>query len=220
MPADCSPGANLAAYKCLSCLSVSELLIIYLVVLADAETSGYSLPADQARLLEDAACWTCLSDKQLLQAAISANAQDILSEETPVSELRERIKCLLCATPKQIKAIIAMLVCKLGSPGGSCTENREAAPLMSLLCTGNRPQVIIDWAYCPPDTWNIYREIDGGGFAFLDSMSGALNTYTDATLTCPGGDPQSIAGYYVVGVWDAVEGTNSNQDTLSVEQVP
>jgi len=114
MPLDCTPGTNLALYKCLSCLTVDELLKIWLVVLADSPNSGYTLPNDAATLLQDAACWACLSDKQLLQAAISANAQDVLSSEMTVNEIRDRIRCLLCASPKAIKAMLAMLICRMG----------------------------------------------------------------------------------------------------------
>lgn len=114
MPENCTPSANLATYKCLSCLSIDELLKLWVVILADSDRSGYSLPTDLPQLLEDAACWTCLSDKQLLQAAISANAQDIEDGAT-LQEIREKIKCLLCANPKQVKAALAMLVCKIGA---------------------------------------------------------------------------------------------------------
>jgi len=99
---------RLETFKCLSCLSESDLLKVMLVVLADASTSGYTLPGDTAQLLEDSACWACLSDKQLLQAQVSALAEDI-ETGTTLEEFRNKIKCLLCAQPKQIRAAVAYL---------------------------------------------------------------------------------------------------------------
>jgi hypothetical protein len=113
MPEICTPAANLAAYKCLACLSVDELLKFWVIVLADVDGSGYTLPDDLPQLMEDASCWACLSDKQLLQATVSANAQDVEGEST-VQAIRDKAKCLLCANPKQIKAILAMLICRAG----------------------------------------------------------------------------------------------------------
>lgn len=107
----CTPTKRLSTYKCLSCLSVSELLALLVIIEADNTRSGYTLPGDGAKLMQDAACWTCLTDKQLLQSIVSARAEFIESTTT-VQDIRNKIKCLLCGNPKQIKAALAMLTCK------------------------------------------------------------------------------------------------------------
>lgn len=113
MPADCTPSANLSTYKCLACLSTTELLMLLVVILADAGGT-YTLPDDLSTLMQDAACWGCLSDKQLLQASVSALAQDIEADAT-LDEIRAKIACLKCANPGQIKSAIAMLICQNSS---------------------------------------------------------------------------------------------------------
>jgi len=85
-------------------------LKLLVVILADKSGSSYTLPGDTASLLEDSACWKCLTDKQILQAIISALAEDIESDST-VEEIRAKIQCLLCADPKTVKAAIGYLVC-------------------------------------------------------------------------------------------------------------
>ena len=115
MPAVCTPSANLSIYSCLSCLSKDELLKLLVVILADVAESGYTLPADTPQLLQDSACLTCLDDKKLLQYTVSALAQDVESGST-VAEIRDKIKCLLCANPRQIKAALAHLICRLSPP--------------------------------------------------------------------------------------------------------
>lgn len=111
MALTCTPAARLAFLPCLSCLSDSELDKAFVVALAESEGT-YSLPTDSAQLVEDSACYTCLSDKQLKQALVSAYLENYLPNIT-LSEIRERLKCLQCATPKQVKAMQAFLTCKV-----------------------------------------------------------------------------------------------------------
>jgi hypothetical protein len=107
----CAPAALLAKLSCLKCLSESELNKVFVLALA-AGTDNYTLPDNLNTLLENSACFTCLSDKQLLQALVSAYVEDNLPELT-IEEIRERIKCLNCATPKQVKAAMVYLTCVL-----------------------------------------------------------------------------------------------------------
>lgn len=111
MAITCTPKARLAALPCLSCLSDSELDKAFVVALADSEGT-YDLPTDSAQLVEDSACFTCLSDKQLKQALVSAYLEDN-SPGITLDEIRSRLKCLQCATPKQILAAQVYLTCKV-----------------------------------------------------------------------------------------------------------
>lgn len=110
MALTCTPAARLAYLSCLSCLSDSELDKAFVIALADSEGS-YRLPTDSAQLVEDSACFTCLSDKQLKQALVSAYLEENAPEVT-LDDIRERLKCLQCATPKQILAATVYLTCK------------------------------------------------------------------------------------------------------------
>lgn len=110
MAITCTPAARLSYLSCLSCLSDSELDQAFVVALADGDGS-YSLPTQASQLVADAACFTCLSDKQLKQALVSAYLQDN-SPNITIGEIRNRLKCLRCASPKQIKAIQVYLTCR------------------------------------------------------------------------------------------------------------
>lgn len=108
--ADCTPSKTLAANSCLSCLSESELDKVFVVALAESEGT-YDLPTDSAQLIQDAACFTCLSDKQLKQALVSSYLES-LSPKLTLDEIREKLKCLQCANPKQVLAATVYLTCK------------------------------------------------------------------------------------------------------------
>lgn len=97
-------------FPCLQCLNESEL--IALLVLMMSEESGYTLPQDTNKLLNDSACLTCLSDKQLLQSLVALAANDMLDQDTTANQLREKMKCLVCASRKQLYAAIVYLICK------------------------------------------------------------------------------------------------------------
>lgn len=105
----CTPAQRLATTPCLSCLSDSELDIAFVVALA--ASAGYTLPSGTAQMIQDASCFTCLSDKQLKRALASA----YLEKQAPgitMAQLKDRMKCLACSNPKQIKALMAFLTCK------------------------------------------------------------------------------------------------------------
>lgn len=105
MPVTCTPKALLASYPCLAYLSESELKAVMVVAYAD----NLGLTVDQ--VLENSACFMCLSDKQHLQSAASIIGDAFLRDLT-VDEIRERIKCLLCAKPGQIKAALTYELCQ------------------------------------------------------------------------------------------------------------
>lgn len=96
-------------YPCLSCLSESELFAV--LILGLAPMAGYTLPGDQADMIKDSACFTCLSDKQMLQGVASIPA--FLSfEGKTTQQIRDEIKCLVCTDQKRMKAMLVMLLCK------------------------------------------------------------------------------------------------------------
>jgi hypothetical protein len=117
MPAiDCTtPKDNLKVIPCLACLSESQLKKLLVVVMADL-MSDYELPDDTAALLTDSACYTCMSKKQLLQVTVTIWATMAYGERQEmltIEEMRAKIKCLLCASPAQVDAMLAQLTCGL-----------------------------------------------------------------------------------------------------------
>lgn len=113
---DCTtPKDNLKVIPCLACLSESELKKLMIVIMSDL-MGNYTLPGDTAALLKDAACYTCMSKKQLLQIAVTVWATIAYSNREgtlTVEEMRNKIKCLLCANPAQVDAALAQLTCGL-----------------------------------------------------------------------------------------------------------
>jgi hypothetical protein len=103
---NCVPSDWLKKYACLKCLSVTELKAVIVLALADY------LELEVSEILECSACWTCLSKSQKLQAITAVLGDTFLSDQT-VDEIREKIKCLLCANPDQIDSALAYGVCAL-----------------------------------------------------------------------------------------------------------
>lgn len=112
---DCTPSSLLENYKCFECLSTSELMAV-LVIAINEYLGEYNLPEDLGSLMQDSACYTCLSDKQKFQAFVSAVSQLAYGNtEKTIAEVRDEIKCLLCAPPDKIKGALLMLLCFLCS---------------------------------------------------------------------------------------------------------
>lgn len=102
--ATCTPSQALQIYKCASCLSESELMAVAAFALAD--NNGDTV----ADAMECSSCYSCLSDKELLQTVVAKIAYAYLSRYT-IAEIREQIKCLLCAPPGKVKAMLAYEIC-------------------------------------------------------------------------------------------------------------
>lgn len=100
----CTPSELLDTYPCLACLSESELKAVIALSLAD--TLGLTV----AEMLEDTACFNCLSKKQLLQVIATRIGSEFLGRYT-VAEIRDQIKCLLCAPTGKVDAAFGYLVC-------------------------------------------------------------------------------------------------------------
>lgn len=113
---DCeTPKDNLKVMPCLSCLSEKELQALLIYIMSELFAS-YSLPDDMAALMEDSACYTCMSKKQLMQVTVTIWATMLYGErqEIPdINTLRDEIKCLLCSTPAQLDAALAQVTCGL-----------------------------------------------------------------------------------------------------------
>lgn len=102
---ECTPDSLLKSTPCVACLSEHELLAVIVGILSLAASKTV------AEAMSDSACFTCLSDKQLLQALVVKIGNDALGEEHTVSEVVDQFHCLVCATPKQLKAAIIQLLC-------------------------------------------------------------------------------------------------------------
>ena len=103
--ASCTPSVLLNTWKCLKCLSASEMKAV--MVLALAEDLGLTV----AEVLENSACFNCLSKTQLLQSATAVTADSFLSRYASVDELRTAIKCLLCAPSGKLDAALTYEIC-------------------------------------------------------------------------------------------------------------
>lgn len=113
MAATCTPSALLEDYKCLACLSEKELLAV-LVLVANQLIGTYNLPEELDDLFSDSACFTCLSDKQKFQAIISAMSTVAYERSgKTIDEVRDEIKCMLCAPPGVLKGAAVLLLCQL-----------------------------------------------------------------------------------------------------------
>ena len=106
----CTPNALLNTFPCLQCYSKTELKQVLVMLLAELSES-YEMPGSTNQVMKDSACFTCLSEKQLLQAMVSTLAQQVGWESTDFNDIKDKIKCLNCANPKQIDAAITYLVC-------------------------------------------------------------------------------------------------------------
>lgn len=106
---NCTPSGLLDTFPCLACLSEKELLAVMVYTLSTQ--TDYSLPDDVPELMRDSACYACMSDKEMLQATAAMQASLFLEGKT-VEEVRDTVKCLICATPKQLKAAMTLLLCQ------------------------------------------------------------------------------------------------------------
>lgn len=97
----------LKRYPCFACLSELQLMMVLLITLNWYE----EVYETTEEMLQDSACFTCLSDKQMLQGVVSSLVTIAARYGYTAEQAIEDIKCLQCATPKQVKAAIAKLMC-------------------------------------------------------------------------------------------------------------
>jgi len=106
---------TLAARACLNCESESELLVFLLIALGAHHSSGYNLPADTNKLINDSACVACYSDKRILEIVVALIA-NLTQANTNTVQTRAKYCQLFCANPKQIHAALALLINNIGLP--------------------------------------------------------------------------------------------------------
>jgi hypothetical protein len=104
----CTPSSLLASYPCLQCLSDHELLAVLIgILIYDSEYED-----DIAGVMKDSACFTCMSKKQMFQAFATMMGSAIIGdEEGAMEKVVEEMKCLICATDKQLWAALLFLIC-------------------------------------------------------------------------------------------------------------
>lgn len=103
----CTKDGIAASWPCSACLNVDEIeaVIIYLL----QEALGDDHDVDQA--LEDAACLTCLDDRQMLEGIMKTLINSYTRNAT-IAEATPLVACWKCATPRQRKAVILRLFCR------------------------------------------------------------------------------------------------------------
>lgn len=99
-----TPGDSLEANPCVCCESEKELLAMLAILLYASNHAGDHTVAD---MVDDAKCW-CVSDKQMLQSILNVMLQNSIANGffEDLDEVRDAAKCLFCADPHIIKAII------------------------------------------------------------------------------------------------------------------
>lgn len=102
-----TPAQALGITPCMKCMSQSELLILFLYMMAYLNSDSDDLPG----LLETSKCWDCssLSDTDLLRAVLNVMANAFNLNAT---EIAAAVKCMPCARPGQIKGAIAYSIAK------------------------------------------------------------------------------------------------------------
>lgn len=108
---DCTPANLMDTYPCLKCMSKSDLRLMLLWLMTYLSSYDLSEAGALDQLLEDSACFTCLSDKQRLQAMVAVIGDAFGKEFTSETFLADT-KCLRCLKPGQVDAAIVYLLCQ------------------------------------------------------------------------------------------------------------
>ena len=82
-------------------MSLEQLEQLKLALYAMANNKA--LPDNLASVLDDSACYACMSDHQLAQVEITKLKQVFGAGKT-IAELVEDTKCLKCLDPKRVRA--------------------------------------------------------------------------------------------------------------------
>lgn len=103
----CTPSSLLAAYPCVDCLSESQIRAFMVGII------GAAIGKTAAEMMRESACFTCMSDKQKLEAVAVILGNSLLGENHSPQQIIDDYKCLLCATPDQINAALTYALCHL-----------------------------------------------------------------------------------------------------------
>jgi hypothetical protein len=99
------------AQDCLQCMSHSQLLSILALILCKMN-GGADADCSPATLAEDAACFECMSDHQMLVALVNLFVTYAINvNDLEEGDLRQEAVCLNCLPPKMIRAIILQQLC-------------------------------------------------------------------------------------------------------------
>ena len=107
----CTPSSLLASSPCLACLSPKELLAVMVGIVA------INTEKKVPDILKESACFTCMSKHQMLQALVTIMGNQLLGEETTPEEVVASVKCIECASEKQLLAAILYQFCTTYSIG-------------------------------------------------------------------------------------------------------
>lgn len=108
----CTPEQLLDDQPCTLCESESEIMAVIAFILCKMNAADADADCSAATLADDAKCFSCLDDKQLLAAAANSLYDYAVAQGYLVAgNLRSEATCLRCLEPKYIKAILVHLLC-------------------------------------------------------------------------------------------------------------
>lgn len=102
---DCTPSSLLASTPCLSCLSEHDMLAVIVGIFAVA------LDKTIPEIMDEGACFSCMSKKQMLQALATILGNQLLGEEHTAQEVIDEMHCLVCVPDQQLLAAILRMFC-------------------------------------------------------------------------------------------------------------
>jgi hypothetical protein len=117
---NCTVPELVEAQPCVKCASRKDLFAVMIYILA--EVDGYSIPDDTEALLAEAACFSCLSDREKLNVLVTKLISLVDDEEYEGTEVFDDMKCLLCIDERTMKAILTLLICKFIGLFDECQE--------------------------------------------------------------------------------------------------
>lgn len=88
---------------CVQCLSLEQIEWLRLALFAKAANLSLATPGNLALILEESACYNCMSEKQLAQVEVTKLKQ-VFGEGATFAELMEEAKCLQCLDPHRVLA--------------------------------------------------------------------------------------------------------------------
>jgi hypothetical protein len=89
-------------------------MLAVFILIANELIGTYTFPADVSTLMEDSACFNCISDHRKMEAILSAMAQVAYTRgEKTMADIQDEIKCLLCVPPGMMKAAAVLMLCNL-----------------------------------------------------------------------------------------------------------
>lgn len=119
------------------------------------------------------------------------------------SDLINDARCFSCLGPRTLAEIRTYLLCQWASVGLG-----PADAVLNSVGAWSPGSVPLAWtSTTDPGTFEIWRSENGGAYSLVDTIAGALRTYTDVTAGMANGDTWS---YKVRGVTSGVNGFFSN----------